>query len=293
MAEPRPALGLAAALAVVGLWSGFLLISRFGIRADVAAVDLAALRFGVSGVVMLPVLWVLGFGGLAWWQAAFLAVSGGLGFGLFVYTGFTMAPAAYAAILLPGVLPLYTTLLAWAVLGDRLTAARALPLALIATGIGALAIAALVELDGQRLWGAACFLVGSFSWACLTIALRHWHIEAVRGTAVVAVLAGAVYVPIYLLFLPVGLGQLGWPTLIVQGFYQGICAVVLALLAFTFAVRHLGPTTTTMITATTPAVVAVSAIFVLDEPVTPSIALGVAAVVAGGILTARAAARAR
>jgi drug/metabolite transporter (DMT)-like permease len=221
-----------------------------------------------------------------------LSVLGGLGFALFVYTGFVLAPAAYGAVLLPGVLPFYTTLLAWLVLGDRLTPRRALPLAMIFAGVAALAAGTIAGGDVTRLWGAGCFLLSSFSWACFTIALRAWRLEAVQATAIVAVLAGAVYIPVYLLFLPIGLADVGWPTLIVQGAYQGIGGTVLALLAFTVAIRHLGPTTTTMITAMTPAVVAVSAVPLLDEPLTPAITLGVVAVVAGGVLTAQAATRA-
>jgi len=291
MTEPRPALGIAAALAVVAMWSGFLLISRFGLKTEIAPADMAALRFGVSGVVMLPVLVWRGFGGLHPARAGFLALSGGLGFALFVYMGFVRAPAAYGAILLPGVLPLYTTLLAWLVLGDRVSPARLLPLALVLGGVAALAAGTIRDGDTERLLGAGCFLFGSFSWACFTIALRRWRIEALQATAIVAVLAGAAYLPIYLTALPVGLNELSWPTLVVQGVYQGVVAVILALFAFTTAVRHLGPTATTMITAMTPAVVTVAAWPALAEPLTLATGAGAAAVVAGGMLTARAAAR--
>jgi len=291
MTEPRPALGLAAALAVVAMWSGFLLLSRYGLESDMAPVDMAALRFAVSGAVMAPVLLWRGFGGLHPGRAAFLALTGGLGFALWVYMGFARAPAAYGAILLPGVLPLYTTLLAWLVLGDRVTPARVLPLLLVVGGVAALAAGTIRAGDTERLLGAVCFLLGSFMWACFTIALRRWRIEALQATAIVAVLAAAVYLPIYLTLLPVGLGALPWPTLVVQGLYHGLVAVILALFAFTTAVRHLGPTSTTMITAMTPAVVTLAAVPLLAEPLTLATGFGAAAVVAGGVLTARVAAR--
>ncbi len=289
--EPRPLVGVAAALAVVVLWAGFLLISRHGLTTELAPPDIAALRFGVSAAVMLPVLLWRGFGGLAWWRCAVLAVLGGLGFALFVYTGFTLAPAAYGAVLLPGVLPFYTAVLAWLLLGEPVTARRAVPLGLVLVGVGALAAGTIAANDVDQLWGAGCFLLGSFSWACFTIALKAWRVEAVQATAIVAVLAGAAYLPIYVAVLPVGLGTVPIPTLVLQGAYQGICAVILALLAFTVAVRHLGPSTTTMITAMTPAVVALSAVWLLDEPLTVATVIGTTAVVIGGVLAARAATR--
>jgi drug/metabolite transporter (DMT)-like permease len=291
MTEPRPALGVAAACAVVAMWSTFLLMSRFGLKTEIAPVDMAALRFGVSAVVMLPVLLWRGFGGLTLPRAGFLAVTGGLGFALWIYLGFARAPAAYGAILLPGMLPLYTSLLAWLVLGDRLTPARALPLLLVVTGVAALALGTIHTGDAARLAGAGFFLLGSFMWSCFTIALRRWRVEAVQATAVVAVLAAAAYMPVYLLVLPKGLGELPWTTLLAQGAVQGLVGVILALLAFATAVKHLGPAPTTMITAMTPAVVTLAAVPLLGEPLTPFTAAGAAAVVAGGVLTARAASR--
>ena len=291
MTAPRPLLGVAAAVAVVAMWSTFLLMSRFGLKTEIAPVDMAALRFGVSGLVMLPVLVWRGFGGLDAGRAAFLAVTGGLGFALWIYLGFARAPAAYGAILLPGVLPLYTTLLAWLVLGDRLTPARMLPLLLVVSGVAALAVGTLHAGDATRLLGAGFFLLGSFMWSCFTIALRRWRIEAVQAAAVVAVLAASAYLPVYALALPKGLAALPWTTLVAQGVVQGLVGVILALLAFTTAVKHLGPAPTTMITGMTPAVVTLAAVPLLGEPLTPFTAAGAAAVVAGGVLTARLAAR--
>ncbi len=287
----RPLLGLLAALLVVLLWAGFLLLSRYGVREAVAPVDMAALRFGVSGAVMLPVLWHFGFGGLVWWRCLVLAFTGGLGFAVWVYVGFTLAPAAYGAILLPGMLPLYTTLIAWVLLGDRPGLARLLPLTLILGGVVSLGAGSLALGDDGRLIGAGLFLMSSFMWACFTVLLRRWQIEAIRGTAVVTVVSAALYLPLYLAFLPVGVHRLDATTLVVQGVYQGIFSVIVALLAFAFAVRNLGPTTTTMITALTPAVVALAAVVLLDEPLTVAVGLGATLVVAGGILTARAATR--
>ena len=46
--------GLLAALAVVVFWSGFNIVSRFGATASFTPFDIAALRFGVSGAIALP-----------------------------------------------------------------------------------------------------------------------------------------------------------------------------------------------------------------------------------------------
>ena len=43
-------------LGAATLWSGWWVMTRLGITASLPGSDLAALRFGVAGVVMLPVL---------------------------------------------------------------------------------------------------------------------------------------------------------------------------------------------------------------------------------------------
>ena len=46
--------GLLAAMVVVICWSGFNIVSRFGAKGIFTPFDIAALRFGVSGLLSLP-----------------------------------------------------------------------------------------------------------------------------------------------------------------------------------------------------------------------------------------------
>lgn len=56
-------IGIGCALAVVVLWSSFLVLSRYVVSGLLTSFDLAALRFGVSGIIMLSVLLKFLFGG--------------------------------------------------------------------------------------------------------------------------------------------------------------------------------------------------------------------------------------
>lgn len=108
------ATGILSALAAVALFASFTVISRMGLTStSLALPELAMLRFGVAGLILLPVLLRRGLGPLRWWQAASLAITGGLGFALFAYTGFRLAPASHGGVLLHGTIPLFTVVLAW------------------------------------------------------------------------------------------------------------------------------------------------------------------------------------
>jgi hypothetical protein len=101
---PEFARGAAYGAAAVSIWAGWIVV----------AVDIAALRFGVAGVILLPILWRRGLAldRLGWLGFAALALGGGAPFVLLVGAGLHFAPAAHAGALFPGVMPLFVALLA-------------------------------------------------------------------------------------------------------------------------------------------------------------------------------------
>ncbi len=252
-----------------------------------AVVDLAALRFAISGLVMLPWFLKRGFAGLAWWQVLAIAVTAGPGFAFFAFAGFTFAPASHGGVLLPGILPLWTATLAVLLLGERFGPWRRLALALIASGVACLGWTSLGE-GGPGQWkGDLFFMCASFSWACYTIMARAWKVAPLDAAAVVMVPGALVYMPIYFLFFPSHLAEASWGELVFQGVYHGVIATIVSIIAFTRAVRALGATTTTMITAMVPATVAIAAIPLLGEYPTPLTWVGLAVVTAGMLATLR------
>src|SRR5574340_277042 len=88
--------GFAAAAAVVVVWSGFNIVSRLGGRSPLTPYDMAAVRFGFSGIVCLPFVLVR-WRRLEWGRLAVLAAFGGVSYGLFVYSGFSLAQIGRAS----------------------------------------------------------------------------------------------------------------------------------------------------------------------------------------------------
>ena len=217
-------------------------------------------------------------------QACAITLTAGFGFPLFAYGGFSYAPAAHGAVLLPGVLPLFTTVLAIMILKERFTLIRGLSLALIAAGIGFMTMDTLSSTGGVSP-GDFHFLSGSISWAVFTVLARHWGIAPLTATSIVSVATMVIYTPVYLAFLPSNLIEASWGEIAFQGLYQGLFAVIIAMIAFTIAVRSLGAATTTMITSIVPGTASVAAIFILDEPVSLIAAVGIACVTVGMAVT--------
>lgn len=274
-------IGIVCALTVVVLWSGFLVISRYGAVRHLTPYDLAALRFGGSGLIMLPVLIRNGFGGLRPYQVAVITLTAGPCFALFAYGGFSLAPTAHGAVLLPGVMPLFTALLAWVIIKEPLGTSRKLSLVLVLFGIGLMAKESLSSSSSGQGWGDILFLCGSLSWAAFTVFVRAWQIKPFQATAIVAVLSMVGYLPVYALFLPANLLNAPWGEIIFQGIYQGFLSFVVALPLFIRAVAALGPAVTTMITAAVPGAAALAAVPLLGEPLSWTAGVGIIFVTLG------------
>lgn len=291
------------ALAVLLIWISFILVARGSARASLTPFDIAWLRFTFSGLVVLPLAWhyrrsllpglAAGVDGatarrVALRRALALGLTGGVGYSLFAYSGFFLAPAAHAAVLLPGSLPLWSTLGALVLLGERLTLPRLAGLALILAGGAAVAGASLLEaLAGQGTWrGDLLFIAASMAWGLYGVLCRRWRVGALQATAAVALVALLVVVPVYPLLLWAGtvstrLGSAPVGEIAFQAIYQGGLAMLVAGFAFTRVVAHYGPVRTTMFTAIVPPLAALAAVPVLGEPLAPSALLGLACVTLG------------
>lgn len=256
--------GAAAAAAVVVLFSAFTLVSRLGTLDALRAWDLAALRFGVGGMLLLPVLMRRRLAGLSLGRAALLSFFGGLGFALLAYAGFARAPAAHGAVFLHGMLPAFGTLAGVLWLGERPSARRLAGAGLILAGVAALGLDTAAG-TGTVLLGDACLVGASACWSVYGVLIRRYRVDALSAAAIVTPLSMAAYLPVYFLALDPQLGQVAAGTLAAQAVFQGVLIAIASLLAYTLAVSLLGATETAVATAAVPCLTTVAAILLLGE----------------------------
>ena len=278
--------GYLAAATVVVFWSGFNIVSRLGGRSVLTPYDLAALRFAVSALLLLPFLLRLRFAATLM-QLAILSACGGLGYALLVYWGFSLAPAAHAGILVNGGIPFATVLVAWLALGVRPAARTLLALALAGLGIALISYESLVNevpTSGPRWLGDLFFLAAATAFAIFGLLLKRWRIRPLEAVVGVAVIAASSYLPVYLLFLPKALSAAPASVLLLQGVYQGIIAAVLAGLLYTYANLTIGPMKASLMLALVPGISALAAVPLLGEELSMATLLGVALVTGGAVL---------
>jgi drug/metabolite transporter (DMT)-like permease len=278
-------IGLACLGLIVAIWSGFQIVSRFSARGGMNAADLTALRFGVSGVIMLPWLLRDGLRGVTFSRAVGLAATGGLGFSFLAFVGFMFAPANHAGTLMSGAQPLFTALAAALLIGERLGPIKWLGLALIVGGVAAIGIESYM-VAGLGYWrGDLCFLGAALCWALFAVACRAWNIQPMQGAVVVCTFSMFAYIPAYLVLATPRLADVAMGELILQAVYQGVLATIVTMLTFTRAVAILGAATTMMMTAAVPGIVTLAAAPLLGEIPSPLVLGGVALVTLGVIAT--------
>lgn len=271
--------GLACAFGVLSVWAGFLLAGRLSAQQDLAPGDVALLRYAGAFLVCLALAARWGWPRLRPARAAALVATAGLGFPLFAYAGFGLAPAAHAGVMLPGTLPFLTAALGAAFLAERWTRRRATSLAVAAGGIGLLALDTFGDHPGA--WrGDLLFLAGSCCWAVYTILVRAWRVPAADATLAVGLLCLPAFLPVWWLASPSTTLAAAPPGVVLFHLvWQGAFAAVLAGFLFTRAVNALGAPTTTTITSLVPAMAALAAWPLLGEP------LGVAGLAGVGLVS--------
>ena len=198
--SPRT-VGLFAAVVTVLIWTFFIVYARASADPARGGVltpfDIMYARLWGAGLVLLPAGWwmvrqarrtdplagsLFGLSPLPLRHTVIAGVFGSLLYGMLAYSGFVFAPAAHASVLMPGSLPLWTSLLAIGVLGERISGSRAMGLVCIVAGDLLVGGASLLHaLDGSGVWrGDVLFMMASFTWSVYSVTVRRLALEAVR-----------------------------------------------------------------------------------------------------------------
>jgi drug/metabolite transporter (DMT)-like permease len=284
---PRTVLGVVAGVLGIVIYAGQFVVTRWSIQRTLGLWDVAALRFAVAGVLMLPLLLRYGVrdaAGIGWRRAIVISTTVGAPYTLLLFAGLTLAPAAHGAVIISGGTPIISALLVSLWFGERLSAGRVAGLATILVGLLLVVWPALRD-DGHRyVWVGDLLLLGASTlWGSFTALTRRWHVDPLRGAAVVWVLALA-YLPFYRAFAPMRLLTAPPGEVVFQAAYQGIGVGILALFFYTYAARALGAAPASLLMPVIPVLAVLLGIPVLGEVPSPVQFAGIVVVSTGMVL---------
>lgn len=283
--------GLMLGLLAATIWGCYIAMTNHGMRLGLTAADLAFIRYSTSGLLLLP--WLLGhspatLARIGWRKGAVLAILAGPPFVLVGASGFLFAPLAHSAVIQLGSVALVGVILSASMLGERVTRRGIAGLVTVVLGLAIIAGPGLLE-GGSSVWkGDLLFLGAGSMWALFTVLQRRWRINPIAATAVVSVLSGLVYAPLY--FMWIGAGAIlskGWAVLATQVLVLGVLSGVVALFAFSRAVEYLGPGRASVFPALAPAIAILAGLPIAGVAPTPLQIAGLAVLTIGMFFAVR------
>jgi drug/metabolite transporter (DMT)-like permease len=303
MAFSQLSIGRLAAVVTVLIWTSFIIVARASASHVLLPLDIACARILGASSVLLPWAWWLmrearqrgekvgslfGLSPLPLHITVKAGMVGGFLYAVLAYIGFFYAPAGHASVLMPGSLPLWTSLLMWLFLREQIGMNRAIGLGMIVCGdilVGGMSL--LKAFEGGDVWiGDLLFMTAAFCWSAYSVMVRHYGLDAVRATMAITAFALVSFVPAYALLvhfniLPSHMAQAAWSEIVFQAVFQGVGSVVISGITFTQMIRTFGPIKSTMITALVPGLSALGAVVFLGEPLSWNLWAGLALVTCG------------
>lgn len=267
---PSFAVGISCALIVPFVWGGWIVASRFGVLNALTPFDVTALRVGVASLIVLPLLLTRGFAGLPLWKGAVLSFGVGMPFALTSFIGMALAPVVHAGVLTNGVMPIFAAIIGYYWLREVPARKQIGGMFLIVVG-GAMVGGDSFQLDAPRSqWLGDLLLIGAAGcFALYMTALRRWNVTILQAIIAVPTISSAVYIPIWVIFLPSGLLQFDnfppWPEIALQTVYQGIVASFIVVMLVTRATRSVSATTMAVLLAGAPTLGVLFGIVLLSE----------------------------
>lgn len=277
-------LGIFSAICVLIIWSSWLVISRAGALTSLTAFDLAAIRYGVSGLIALPiVLYFKPWRDMTLGRIATVAFLLGPIYVFFIFQGFEYAPASHGGIFMNGLLPIFTFMIAWMWLSEPPTVRQMIASLVIVVGV-ALTVGD-ENFDFRQTWpGDVMFIIAAVMFCLYMRVSRLWSIKPLQVVFCSSVVNAVFYVPIWYFFLPSGIAETESSAFWLQFFFQGFVPNFVGLIMIALAARHIGPVATSTAMSVVPATGAIFGLVFLGEKIGVISWVGIAILTLGILL---------
>lgn len=265
------------------IWGSFSLLSRLSAKWHIQVWDILALHFGLAALILIPILiYKKDYHFLFDYRAMILALIGSVGYCIFVYSGFFYAPVVHGVVLLNGLFPVFTAIMAYLFLKQPFDLNSKLSIAIIS--ITVLLMGGLMLLTGQRFNQGAIFFIGSaMCWAGFSILLKRWAFTAWQAMVSLAVWSAVLYLPMYVVWVTPQFSTVAWQHLMVQGLFHSVIVVIVATLSYAKAVEKIGVFKAGTIANIAPFAAAVLAVPLLNEPLNMVMLCGLVGMAVGAL----------
>ncbi|MFT6153291.1 MAG: drug/metabolite transporter (DMT)-like permease [Bermanella sp.] len=264
MIKDEKIIGVFCALLAVLIWSGFILVSRVGGISALTPYDVIAIRYVTCAVLLFPIWLIFYRFNLFRFEFIISALIGGLAYSVFVFKGFELSSALHGGILLPGLIPVFVSIISMVLINAKLGRNKSIGLWMIIIAIIILFYSEIFKSQNMPI-GDIYFVISAFFWALYSVLINIWHITPWQATCSLAFITCITYLPIYLISLPKNISQASIFDIGLQVFYQGFLACIVQMLLYVKAVKIIGAQGMGSFMALVPVLAGAFAVMFLDE----------------------------
>jgi len=263
-----------AAVIVVCIWSGWITLSRMGMKTALTPYDLTLLRFGTAALITLPFSLRYDWRAVKWNQILLVALGCGFPYTMLSFIGLKTIKAANAGVLVNGMLPVIGLFFTLYWFKEKVSLIKYL-------AIGILLIANLLMMNifgsfsESHIFGICSLISAAIVFSTYMAATKRWGYGMKDVIAFVPLVNAVLFVPIWLCF-PSSILTTPLSDVLIQVAYQGILVSILALVLITYAVSKLGSGTMSIFLSYVPVVTAVLAFLFLKESLSIPELIGIA-----------------
>ena len=266
----RRYLGVLIALITVFIWAIFIVATRFSLTTNFTVEEVLFLRLVPSTLIMAPFMikYDLIPRGLSWLKAGMLMIGASAIFPYIVSSGLSFAPASDGGVLAPGMLPFWTALAAFLILGEKLDQVRRIGLLIILIGALMVGLWQIIFNSDEGVWrGHILFLIGSGLFAIYSVIFRQSGLTPLHGL-LIGLFWGTLFItPILLLTGRVNFSDVSAFDIGITIFIQSLIIGILATILFNYGVRLIGASEMGAFGALTPILAMMGGILFLNESV--------------------------
>ena len=246
-----------------------------------------AIRYGISSLVALPfLLYLQPWKDMPTRRIIILTFLLGPFYTFCVFNAFNYAPAAHGGIFMNGAFPVLTILLGAFFFKELPVGLQVFGLSLILIGSILSSIDGSFFYDGTSWLGDFLFFSSAIFFSFYLVVCRLWNVNLIQVIMCSSIFNGAIYLPIWLLFLYEDFSFTNTNNLYIHIIYQGLVPNLLGLLLLAISVRYIGPNPTATVLAGVPAMGTFFALIFLGESPGFFGVLGLVIITPGILLTA-------
>ena len=262
-------LGYLAAVSVVFIWSSWLIISRLGVHTSLTIYDLAAIRFGLSGLIVLPfVIYFKTWRTISLAKALIVAFSIGPIYALLAFGGFSFSPAFHGGVFMNGFLPLITVFLSF-LIGQKITISQLLGSILILFGSMTILFDTQNFFSNSSLFGDILFVLSAICLSFFMVLVKRWDLQYGQILFSICLVNALIYLPVWFFFLPIGTQSFGDlledRNVVINILFQGFVPNLMGLFLTAYSAKMIGPSKASALLAAVPITGALLGSFFLSE----------------------------